>query len=62
MVTELHSIVSDILNLVSDFQASVFVWIPRKKNMLADNLAKLALALNCVGDDGVIGFAVNAPN
>ena len=59
MVTEFHNIVSDILAFASDFRSVSFLWIPRKKNMVADSLAKMAL--NALGNVLVVD-AINAPN
>jgi len=59
VVTELHSIVSDILAFASDFRSVSFLWIPREKNMAADSLAKMAL--NAL-DNVLIVDAINAPN
>lgn len=59
VVTELHSIVSDILAFASEFQSISFLWISREKNMIADNLAKLALTLV---DNVVVVDAFIAPN
>lgn len=57
-VSELHSVVADILAYASSFQSCSFVWISRDKNMIADGLPKMAL--NFV--DNVVVDAVNAPN
>lgn len=58
IVSELHSIVSDILYFASFFRSCSFVWIPRENNAIADGLAKMAL--NFV--DIMVEDAFNAPN
>lgn len=41
---ELYGIVADIIELSSSFDFISFVWIPRERNVVADALAKRALA------------------
>lgn len=40
-VAEIHSVVSDILNLSAEFESVSFVWISREKNLMADSLPNL---------------------
>ncbi|KAL0664837.1 hypothetical protein Bca4012_101675 [Brassica carinata] len=58
-VAELHSIVSDILSIVAEFESVSFGWIPREKNMIADVLAKNA---QLVFEPLVVEDGINAPN
>ncbi|KAJ0258883.1 Ribonuclease H domain-containing protein [Hirschfeldia incana] len=58
-VVELHSIVTDILNLSATFSSVSFSWISREENREADFLAKCSL--NFVVPLVVVD-AVNAPN
>ncbi|XP_048620925.1 uncharacterized protein LOC125591218 [Brassica napus] len=44
-VLELYGVISDILSLVANFENVSFAWIPRERNSLADNLAKMALSV-----------------
>lgn len=58
-IAELHSVVSDILSLASEFVSVSFVWISREKNSRADALAKSALI---VVEPLVVEDALIAPN
>ena len=59
VLSELHSVVSDILELSCCFDSFSFEWIPREKNMEADGVAKGALTLF---EPLVGGELVNPPN
>ncbi|XP_056842864.1 uncharacterized protein LOC130495483 [Raphanus sativus] len=58
-IAELHSVVSDILSLASEFVSVSFVWISKEKNSRADALAKSALI---VVEPLVVEDALIAPN
>ena len=58
-VTELHSVVSDILLVLSGLEPVSFAWLPRERNVEADNLAKFALN---VFEPLVVRETVIAPN
>lgn len=58
-VAELHTVVSDILAVASEFESVVFVWIPRERNKVADSFAKNALA---VTEPLVVEDVVNSPH
>ena len=57
-VLELYGVISDILSFVANFENVSFVWIPRERNSLADNLAKVALS---VPNSLVVGEVFNDP-
>lgn len=55
IASELHGVVADIFSCISAFEFVCFAWIPRERNMFADDLAKDAL--NASGQfvvDGVV--------
>ncbi|CAN6812334.1 unnamed protein product [Brassica oleracea] len=43
-ISELYSIVADIHSCLASFDFIIFRWIPRMRNVVADNLAKTALS------------------
>ena len=58
-VTELYGILADVHSFASAFISVSFSWIPRERNVVADQLAKDALA---VSGTMVVGDAFIAPN
>lgn len=58
-ISEIYSVVADIVSHTSGLSYVSFSWIARKKNVLADRLAKDAL--NVTGTL-VVGDAVSAHN